>query len=147
MTTSSVPSQPVLAGVRRTFRAAACAVIPDAASLDESGWRQVENIIETALVERPEKLRRQLATFLRLIRWLPVLRTGRTFDSLDADSRKTFLARLENSRLLLLRRGFWGLRTLALMGYYGRRSVGAEIGYRATAAGWDAVRSAGGGSQ
>ena len=35
--------------------------------------------------------------------------------------------------LLLLRRGFWGLRTLVFLGYYARPEAAAEIGYRADA--------------
>jgi hypothetical protein len=131
---------PVLAGARPTFRAVAGTVVPAAASLDEAGWRDVETIVETALAARPEHLRRQLATFLRLIRWLPAARFGRTFGSLDPGRRARVLSSLERSRVLLLRRGFWGLRTLILMGYYGRRAAANAIGYGATRDGWDAVR-------
>jgi hypothetical protein len=42
--------------------------------------------------------------------------------------------------MLLLRRGIWGLRTLAFMAYYERPEAAAEIGYRATARGWEARR-------
>jgi hypothetical protein len=41
---------------------------------------------------------------------------------------------------LLLRRGSWGLRTLVLMGYYGRPDAKQEIGYRADPRGWEARR-------
>ncbi len=127
---------PVLAGTRTTFRAVARTVVPDAGTLDEAGWREVETIVERALAARPEKLRRQLATFLRLIRWLPVLRYGRTFDALDADRRSHVLAAIERAPVLLARRGFWGLRTLVFMGWYGRRETADAIGYRASKDGW-----------
>jgi hypothetical protein len=134
---------PVLAGARPTFRAVACTVVPAAASLDEAGWREVETIVETALAARPEHMRRQLATLLRVIRWLPAARFGRTFGSLDPGRRARVLSRLERSRIVLVRRGFWGLRTLILMGYYGRRAAANAIGYGATRDGWDAVRGGG----
>lgn len=129
---------PVLAGARATFRAVARTIVPDAGRLDDREWIAVETIVETALAARPEKLRRQLATFLRALRWLPLVRHGRRFEALEADARVRVLQRLERSRILLLRRGFWGLRTLVLMGYYGRPRAAQEIGYRASPDGWAA---------
>jgi hypothetical protein len=38
---------------------------------------------------------------------------------------------------MLLRRGLWGIRTLAFMGYYIQESVREAIGYRASPEGWD----------
>ena len=79
--------------------------------------------------------------FIRLVEWLPVARYGRRFTRLDvpaphapADS----VCRMH--RVLLLRRGCWGLRTLVLMGYYGRPDASSEIGYRADPRGWEARR-------
>ena len=37
---------------------------------------------------------------------------------------------LFRSQLTLLRRGFWGLRTLVFLGYYGRPEIGGRIGYQ-----------------
>ena len=48
--------------------------------------------------------------------------------------------RVERSRVLLLRRGFWGLRTLVMLGYYGRPEAARAIGYRASPLGWEARR-------
>ena len=42
--------------------------------------------------------------------------------------------------MLLFRRGVWGLRTLVMMGWYTNPSVIAALGYRASAAGWEARR-------
>jgi hypothetical protein len=130
---------PVLAGSRATFRAVVEAVAPDARDMDEAAWREAETIVETVLAARPEKLRRQLATFLRVIRWWPLFRYGHRFDALDPRRRVAVLDRFEHSRVLLLRRGFWGLRTLGLMGVYGRRDAAAAIGYRARKEGWEAL--------
>ncbi len=43
-------------------------------------------------------------------------------------------------RAIELRRGFWGLRTLALMGYYARPAAAASVGYHADPRGWEARR-------
>jgi hypothetical protein len=67
-----------------------------------------------------------------------VLRYGRRFTALDAARRERFLDQLQNAPVLLVRRGIWGLRTLLLMGYYGRAAGGRVIGYRADPRGWKA---------
>lgn len=131
---------PVLAPVRPAFRAIATTIVPEAASLTEDEWAEVERIIEDALAARPPALRRQLQTLIRVIQLRPLLLYGRTFTALDPARRTLVLRRFENAPLLLLRRGFWGLRTLVFMGYYARPAAAKEIGYRADPRGWDARR-------
>ena len=120
------------------LRAVVATVVPEAAGLDEAGWREVEALIDGALSGRPRALRRQLRLFLGLVEWLPTLRYGRPFTRLDPSRRARVLAALQNHRVLKLRVGFWGLRTLALLGYYGRPQAARAIGYAASAAGWEA---------
>ncbi len=130
----------VLAAVRPVFRAVATTVVPEAASLDADGWMELERIVEQALTSRPPRLQRQLVILIRAIEWLPLLRYGRRFTQLEGERRARVLAALQESPLLLLRRGFWGLRTLALMGYYARPGAAASIGYHADPQGWEARR-------
>lgn len=131
---------PVLAPVRPAFRAIATTIVPEAASLTEDEWAEVERIIEDALAARPPAMRRQLQTLIRVIQLRPLLRHGRPFTALDPARRTVILRRFENAPLLLLRRGFWGLRTLVFMGYYARPGAAEAIGYRADPRGWDARR-------
>jgi hypothetical protein len=130
---------------RGALRTIVAAVVPAAARLDDQGWRQVEDIIEGSLSARPPRLRRQLALFLRFLAVVACLRWGRRLGALDPAHLRRLLAGLERSRLVLLRRGVWGLRTLAFMGYYGRSATVRELGYRAEASGWTA-RGAGEGA-
>ena len=125
--------------LRPAFRAVAVTVVPEAAGLDEAGWRDLEEIVERALAQRPPRLRRQLLLFIRVIELLPAVR-GPRFSGLAPAARARFLAALERAPLLLVRRGFWGLRTLILMGYYARPAAARAIGYRAEARGWEARR-------
>jgi len=125
--------------VRAAFRSLATTIVPEAASLDERGWTEVEDIIEQGLQSRPASIRRQLRMLVRALNVLPLFRFGRTFASLDAARRAKFLQSIQDAPLLLLRRGFWGLRTLVFMGYYSRDDARAAIGYRADPRGW-AVR-------
>ena len=128
----------LLASVRRTFRAIAVTVVPEAAALDEEGWSALEGLVEKALEPRPDTMKRQLVAFVRAIEHLPRLRWGRGFSDLSGDRRTRVLSALERAPLLLLRRGFWGLRTLVFLGFYARPEAATAIGYRADARGWEA---------
>jgi hypothetical protein len=120
------------------LRAVVTTVVPDAATLDAAAWTEIDTIVAGQLAQRPAALRRQFGALLGLVQWLPVLRYGRPFTALDVARRTRVLAALERARALLLRRGFWGLRTLALLGYYVRPGAAAEIGYRGDPRGWAA---------
>ncbi len=133
-------SSPLLPPVRAPFRALAATFVPEAAALGEREWADVEAIVEQALGERPANLRRQIVFLIRALELMPVARFGRRFTHLDAARRTRVLGRLERSPLLLLRRGIWGLRTLAFMGYYARPAAADAIGYRARLRGWEARR-------
>ena len=128
------------APVRGIFRAVAVTVVPEAQALDERAWGEVEAAIEKGLETRPASMRRQLRMFVRAIDLLPYFRFAKRFRSLDAAKRTAFLSTLQDSPLLLIRRGFWGLRTLVFMGYYGREDAQRAIGYRADPRGWEIRR-------
>ncbi len=122
---------PVLEGAtRRTFLAVSARVVPRLRTLDAEGRRDVTRLVEEALARKPPGVGRRVALFLGLLRWLPVARYGRPFERLDGARQDAVLARLFRSRVPPLRKGFWGVKTLAFLGYYGRPEVGEEIGYR-----------------
>lgn len=122
--------------LRPTLHALAETVAPTTATLEAEGWASLERIVTHAVAARPPRMQRQIALFLRVVEWLPVLRYGRPFSKLNPRRRQRFLESLQDSPLLLIRRGFWGLRTLILMGYYTQASTIAAIGYRADPRGW-----------
>jgi hypothetical protein len=127
-----------LAPVRSILRAIATTIVPETSSLDERAWAELEAVIARAVSNSSPRVRGQVVTFLRLVQTLPVTRYGRRFTSLGPRRRAAFLASLERSRLLVLRRGFWGIRSLIFMGYYTRDDVAESIGYRANVQGWAA---------
>ena len=127
-----------LTPVRHILHAIATTVIPETASLDERAWTELDDVIERAVAQRGERVQRQLITFLRLVQTLPIARYAKPFTSLDSARRTAILESLERSRLLLVRRGFWGVRTLVFMGYYTRDDVTESIGYHPSADGWSA---------
>lgn len=122
------------------LRAFVATIVPEADALDDERWAEVAAAIEGVLRHRASSIRRQLRMFLRLMQWLPLLCYGRRFTSLSPQQRARFLSALEGHRMLLIRSGFWGVRTLALLGYYGRPEAAELIGYAADRRGWEAVR-------
>jgi hypothetical protein len=129
-----------LSGVRRPFRALACVFIPETAGADEAAWGRLESIVAGALAARPSAIARQVLLFIRILDALSVLRYGRGLASLDPARRTRLVESIATSPVLLLRRGVWGLRTLVQMGWYGQPGIQRSLGYRATAAGWEAPR-------
>jgi hypothetical protein len=123
---------------RPAIRVIARAVVPEAASLDDSGWASFERLLESAVSARPAGVVRQLRAFLRILGFIARVRHGRGLADLTPREAGGLLERLAASRLLLLRRGVWGLRTLMLLGYYADDGRARALGYRASAAGWSA---------
>jgi hypothetical protein len=138
--TANQPSHSLLAPVRAVFRAVVATVVPDAKQLDESGWLRLEAFVEDALEFRPPALRRQLQLLFRAIEWLPVVRYGHTFTELGGEQRSRVLRYLQDHPVERIRCGFWGLRTLAFLGYYGRPEGAHETGYRPDPRGWEALQ-------
>ncbi len=137
------PTPPTtIAPVRRSFHAVVRAVVPSARNLDDEGWSRLEEIVDEALAERSVGERRQFVVFLRLLSFFSLLRFGRTLGRLSGEKATALLRSLERGRSLMLRRGVWGVRTLAFMGYYGQPAVQDALGYRAAAGGWSLRRNA-----
>jgi len=128
------------------FRAIMTAVVPEAAALSDDEWRGASAIIARAIAARPPGVRRQLGIFVRALDVVALVRHGRGVRGLSATQRTALLESLSRSRVLALRRGVWGVRTLAFMGYYARPEAARAVGYRASAAGWAARRAASGGA-
>ncbi len=131
---------PVIAPVRPTFQALATTIVPEATRLTTGEWLEVEAIVEDYLSRRPEAIRRQLRLFVRVLAVVALLRYGRPLTALDPARRTRFLSAVQDAPILLLRRGFWGLRTMVYLGYYSRAEAANEIGYRANVRGWEARR-------
>ena len=110
-------------------------VVPESADLDGDGREHFLAIIDRALGDRPPPLRRQIGVFLGLIRWAPLVRFGAPFTRLSPERRDSVLRWLQDGPVALFRKGFWGLKALVFMGYYGRPEVWPKIGYTAEADG------------
>ncbi|MHA1569291.1 MAG: hypothetical protein ACTSXZ_07465 [Alphaproteobacteria bacterium] len=104
-------------------------IVPEVGDLDAAGREKFLGAIDGLMVTRPPALQRQFRIFLNVLRWAAVLRYGRPLDRLPAAKQINVMRWFQNAPLLLLRRGFWGLKTLVFVGYYGGTGVEEKIGF------------------
>ena len=107
----------------------AARIVPETAELDAAGQGRFFGIIDGALQDRPAEVRRQFATFLGLLRWAPVVRYGTSLENLRAERQDKVLRWFEDCPVGLLRKGFWGLKAMVFMGYYGQPETNPLVGY------------------
>lgn len=135
---STLPEQ--LWTARAVFCSVMQTVLPETTALNGNQWEIMEQLVSDTLQRRSAREIRQLRLFLHLIQWTPVCRFGRRFTSLDLPRRERVLRHLQDHPVQLIRAGFWGLRTLVFLGYYGRPEAAGDLGYQPDARGWEAYR-------
>jgi hypothetical protein len=111
------------------LRVLAARIVPESAELDAAGMSRFFGLIDGALLERPPSVRRQFGIYLGLLRWAPLARFGGPFEKLSVDRQNAVLRWFESCPVDLLRAGFWGLKVLIFMGYYGQPETNAVVGY------------------
>jgi hypothetical protein len=104
-------------------------IVPETAELDEDGRRRFFAIIDGALLDRPANVRGQFSTFLGVIRKGPLIRYRKSFENLPNNCQDAVLRWFEDCPVGLLRKGFWGLKAMVFMGYYGQPETNALVGY------------------
>ena len=112
------------------FEALQRALVPRAAAFSEAQRAESRALVNQFLARQPDKTRRKLALFLVVIDVLSFVRGLRPFRGLSPDGQRALLGWLFDSPVGLLRKGFWGLNTLARLGVYGQASLYSQIGYR-----------------
>lgn len=104
-------------------------LVPPLRELDaERQWR-FRAIIAAAVANRPAAVQRQLRLFLLLVRLAPLLRWASTFEALPAARQDRFLRWLQDTAPGRLRQGFWGVKTIVFMGYYGQADLAPRLAY------------------
>ena len=104
-------------------------VVPESASMAGAPRAQMLSLIEEALAARPPAMQRQFGLFLTVLRWAPLLRYLRPLDRLGPRRQDAVLRWVQDCPLQAVRSGFWGVRTLIFIGYYGRPDAGSSIAY------------------
>jgi hypothetical protein len=107
----------------------AARIVPASAALDGAGRAEMLALIDDTVASRAPAMRRQFHAFLALLRWSPVLRYLRPIDRLDGSRQDAVLRWFQTHPLQLIRGGLWGVRTIVLLGVYGRPDAGSSIAY------------------
>jgi len=107
----------------------AARIVPETTELDTGGQARFFGIIDGALLDRDPSVRRQFGTFLNVLRWAPLARYGGPLEKLSAERQDVVLRWFEDCPVSLLRKGFWGLKAMVFMGYYGQPETNDLVGY------------------
>jgi hypothetical protein len=86
--------------------------------------------VRRTLGARPRALQLQFALFLSVVRWLPALRYGGPIERLSPEDQDAALRWFQSAPIGLLRKGFWGLKTIVYLGYYGQPEIAARLGWK-----------------
>jgi hypothetical protein len=104
-------------------------IVPASAPMTGAAGDAMLALVEGTLASRTPAVRRQFGLFLRVLRWLPCLRYLRPLDRLDGARQDAALRWFQDHPLQVVRGGFWGVRTLLLLGHYGQAARGPSIAY------------------
>ena len=112
------------------FEALQARLVPRAAAFSDDERSRSRALVESFLSRQPDATRRKLGLFLIVIDVLSFFVGLRPFRALSPLGQQRLLAFLFDAPVGLLRKGFWGLNTLARMGVYGQTELYEEIAYR-----------------
>lgn len=105
-------------------------LVPLAQELNLEQRQAAQRLVAHFLAEKPKGLKRRLALFLALIDLVSLFMGGRVFARLPATRQDRVLNFFYHSRFSLLRKGFWGLNTLAKLSVYGQESIYPRLHYQ-----------------
>ncbi len=123
--------EPFLTGKRVVrFEALQSRLVPRSASFTPAEREASRTLVNDLVGRMPAANRRKLGLFLVIIDVLSFFFGLRPFRELPETRQERVLGILFDAPVGLLRKGFWGLNTLARLGVYGQTSLYSEIGYR-----------------
>ncbi len=124
-------SEPFLTGQRLVrFEALQHRLVPRSQRFDAQQQQRSIELANTLTGNMPAAKRRKLGVFLILIDVVSFFVGFRPFRKLSGAKQLTVLGWLFDSPVGLLRKGFWGLNSIAKLSVYGQPSLYDEIGYR-----------------
>ena len=104
-------------------------VIPRCAEFSDIQQQESLRILNHFLEQKSRSTLLRLRFFFVLIQAVSLLSSGSLFQKLPSERKMHVLQFFFDSRIALLRKGFWGVNTLARMSVYGQPSVYREINY------------------
>lgn len=113
----------------RRFEALQRCLVPRCRAFDDDRRRASRELVNRILADKAAAVHCKIALFLFLIDCVSLCCGLRPFARLRPDKQRHVMDLFFDSRVALLRKGFWGVNTLAKLGVYGQPAVYAEIGY------------------
>ena len=121
---------PFLSGSReKKFIAIQQCLVPLAKEFNEEQLKQSSETINSLLQNKPVAIRFKIGLFINIINFLSLVLKFKPFSTLDESSKTEILNKFFDSPIGLMRKGFWGINTLAKIGVYTQHSVYPIIGY------------------
>lgn len=114
----------------RAFIAVQKCLVPRSVALTAEQQSKSLEILRNFLASRPAPVRAKVGMFLQLIDALSMVYGGKRFFRLDQEKQKRLMQSLFDSKLPILRKGFWAINTLARMTVYGQSSIYRDLDYR-----------------
>ena len=111
------------------FEALQAALVPRSRDLNWSQREHGRELVNQLLAIMSAADRRALAQYLLAIDVFSLLYGLRPFQSLSETKQAALLGWLFDCPIPLLRKGFWGLNSLAKLSVYGQPSLGDNFGY------------------
>ncbi|MBI2521218.1 MAG: hypothetical protein HYV97_12395 [Bdellovibrio sp.] len=112
------------------FEAIQAILLPRFAVMDSDGINRSRNLLNNFLASKALSVLLKIALFLHIIDGISFFYGLHCFRHLPPHKQKAVMSFLFNSPIPLLRKGFWGINTLAKMGVYGQTELYADIGYK-----------------
>jgi len=112
------------------FEALQHVLVPRSEHFSAAEKQRSKNLINKLLSQQTAGSKKKLALFITLIDIVSIFCHARTFKKLPSNSQRAILEVFFDSPISLLRKGFWGLNTLARLGVYGQKELHEDIGYR-----------------
>lgn len=114
---------------RENILSAADTIVPSLAADPDAREETCENFMHT-YNKLDDSSRKRLGLFITVLNVLSILRFARPFARLDPAERHRFFFMVEHFPIGLIAAGFFGLRSLLLLAYYGTGSAWQRLGYK-----------------
>ena len=114
---------------RSVFLALQPVLVPRVRELTPEQHELGLELAETLLMDMAPAKRRKLTLFFAVINLLSLARFGRFAAGLDSEQCAHLCRFLFDNPVSLLRKGFWGINTLARLSVYGQPELAPQFGY------------------
>lgn len=129
--TAKIKQKDFLNGARlQRFESLQKCLVPRSKTFNRQQAQRSRDTVNHLLSQQSPTAQRKLAVFLVLFDIVTSLRYAKLFKNLSDDQQAQTLKFFFDSPIGLLRKGFWGLNTLARLGVYSQTELHQELGYQ-----------------